>query len=178
MNCLQGGRAHPLAGWRRSAALHRNHFTRHLTVRVRSPWCSESAHEYIAQWLRIPYINVTNAAVLHKELFDSANASTYYGALKSLSAADGVRASLPYTDAKIANRNVRDFGCEMSSRGRFATPTDFPLHDCSPYSHVHVRRESLEFVHRCMSILCRPVPNLSVTIRNLFIAACERSYEE
>jgi argininosuccinate lyase len=27
------------------------------------------------------------------------------------------------------------------SRGRFATPTDFPLQDCSPYSHVHVRPE-------------------------------------
>jgi hypothetical protein len=167
VNCLQGGRAHPLAGWRRSAALHRNHFTRHLTVRVRSPWCSESAHEYIAQWLRIPYINVTNAAVLHKELFDSANASTYYGALKSLSAADGVRASLPYTDAKIANRNVRDFGCEMSSRGRFATPADFPLRDCSPYSHVHVRRESLRFVHRSRTIasilyLSCPCPTLTL----------------
>jgi hypothetical protein len=34
------------------------------------------------------------------------------------------------------------------SRGRFATPADFPLHECSPYSHVHVRRESLGFVPR------------------------------
>jgi hypothetical protein len=32
------------------------------------------------------------------------------------------------------------------SRGRFATHADFPPHDCSPYSHVHVRRESLGFV--------------------------------
>jgi hypothetical protein len=29
------------------------------------------------------------------------------------------------------------------SRGRFATPAGFSLHDCSPYPHVHVRRESL-----------------------------------
>jgi hypothetical protein len=30
------------------------------------------------------------------------------------------------------------FGWEMSlTRGRFATPADFPRHDGSPYSHVH-----------------------------------------
>jgi hypothetical protein len=40
------------------------------------------------------------------------------------------------------------FRWEMSSRGRFATPADFPRHECSPYSHVHVRRERLGFVHR------------------------------
>jgi hypothetical protein len=48
---------------------------------------------------------------------------------------------------KFASRNVRDFGWEMSSRGRFATPADFSLHDGSPYSHVHLRRESLGFFH-------------------------------
>jgi hypothetical protein len=56
------------------------------------------------------------------------------------------------------------------SRGRFATPADLPLHDCSPYSHVHARRESLGFVHRSRAILCRPVPNPKVTIRNFSIA--------
>jgi hypothetical protein len=44
---------------------------------------------------------------------------------------------------RVANRNGRDFGWEMSSRGRFATPDDFPRHECSPFSHVHVRRERL-----------------------------------
>jgi hypothetical protein len=29
------------------------------------------------------------------------------------------------------------------SRGRFATPADFLRHGCSPYSHAHVRRDSL-----------------------------------
>ena len=29
------------------------------------------------------------------------------------------------------------------SHGRFVTPADFPLHDCSPHSRVHVRRERL-----------------------------------
>jgi hypothetical protein len=42
------------------------------------------------------------------------------------------------------------------SRGRYATSADFPLHDCSPYSHVHVRRESLGFVHRSRTSFCRP----------------------
>jgi hypothetical protein len=54
----------------------------------------------------------------------------------------------------------------MSSRGRFATPADFPLQDCSPYSHVHVRRERLGFVPRSRTILCRPVPNPLRLIRN------------
>jgi hypothetical protein len=36
----------------------------------------------------------------------------------------------------------RDFRWGVSSRGRFATPADFPLHDCSPYRELHVRRES------------------------------------
>jgi hypothetical protein len=61
-----------------------------------------------------------------------------------------------YSDAKVANR-TSDFGWEMSSRGRFAAPADFPLHNCSPNSHVHVRRESLGFVHRSRAIFCRPV---------------------
>jgi pentatricopeptide repeat protein len=38
---------------------------------------------------------------------------------------------------------VGDFVGEMSPRGRFATPVDFPRHDCSTYSHVHTRRDSL-----------------------------------
>jgi hypothetical protein len=62
------------------------------------------------------------------------------------------------------------------SRGRFATPAaDFPLHDGSPYSHVHIRRDSLGLVHRSRTILCRSVPNPSVTIRNVCIAV-RRSY--
>jgi hypothetical protein len=55
------------------------------------------------------------------------------------------------------------------SRGRFATPADFPRHFCSPYSGLHVHRESLGFVRRSRIIFCRPAPNPRVTIR-LFIA--------
>jgi hypothetical protein len=55
------------------------------------------------------------------------------------------------------------------SRGRFASPADFPFQDCSPYSHVHVRRECLGFVPRSRANGCRPVPNLSVTIRNFCV---------
>jgi hypothetical protein len=45
---------------------------------------------------------------------------------------------------KEANRDVWAFGWEMSSRGRFTTPADFPRHDCSPYSHVHARTRKFE----------------------------------
>jgi hypothetical protein len=34
---------------------------------------------------------------------------------------------------ELAKRDVSEFGREKSSRGRFATPADFALHDCSPY---------------------------------------------
>jgi hypothetical protein len=56
------------------------------------------------------------------------------------------------------------------SRGRFATPADFPLHDCSPYSHVHARRERLGFVHRSRAVFRRPCPNPNIPIRNFCIA--------
>jgi hypothetical protein len=56
------------------------------------------------------------------------------------------------------------------SRGRFATPADLPLQDCSPYRGLHVRRERLGGVHRSRAVFCRPVPNLSAMIRNCFIA--------
>jgi hypothetical protein len=63
-------------------------------------------------------------------------------------------------------------GC---SRGRFATPADFPRHDCRPYSNVHVRRESVGFPPRTRSISCRAVPKPNVTIRD-FCSTVERRY--
>jgi hypothetical protein len=81
------------------------------------------------------------------------------------------------SDGEVANRNGRDFGWEMSSRGRFATPADFPRRDCSPYSHVHVRRESLGFVHRPRAIFCRPVPN-PLRFATLCIAGGRTGYGE
>ena len=63
-----------------------------------------------------------------------------------------------------------DFGWGDGSRGRFATPADFPPQDCSPYQGLHVRRVSLGFAHRSRTIFCRPVPNRAVAIRNCFIA--------
>jgi hypothetical protein len=44
----------------------------------------------------------------------------------------------------------------------------FLLHDCSPYSHVHVRRERFEICPSVKAIFCRPAPNLNVTIRATF----------
>ena len=43
---------------------------------------------------------------------------------------------------KVANRNVGISGGDRS-RGRFATPTDSPRHDCSPCRGLHAHRESL-----------------------------------
>ena len=56
------------------------------------------------------------------------------------------------------------------SRGRYATPAEFPRHDGSPYRELHVRCECLGCVHRSRVIFCRAVSNLNVTIRNFCIA--------
>ena len=58
-----------------------------------------------------------------------------------------------YSDAKVANRNVRDFGWEMSSRGRFATPDYSLLSDCSPYRGLHVRHNSSGVIPRSRAAL-------------------------
>ena len=59
---------------------------------------------------------------------------------------------------EVADRNGRGFGWETSSRGRFATPADFPLRDCGSYSHVHAAKVwDLSIVQR--SIFCLPVPS-------------------
>jgi hypothetical protein len=63
-----------------------------------------------------------------------------------------------YSVEQLANRNVGGFGWETSSRGRFATPADFPLQDRSPHQGLHERRESLGFVHRARTSFCRLVP--------------------
>ena len=42
----------------------------------------------------------------------------------------------------FANRGLKGLRVGDRSRVRFLTPADSPLHDCSPCSHVHARRES------------------------------------
>jgi hypothetical protein len=64
--------------------------------------------------------------------------------------------SPPYSDAKVANRD--------RPRGRFTTPADFPRHDCSPYSHAHVRRERVGVVHRSRDHFLSP-PCQTLTFR-------------
>jgi hypothetical protein len=61
------------------------------------------------------------------------------------------------SDESVANRNVLGFRVGDRSRGRFATPADFPRHDCSPNRGLHVRRERLAFVHRPRTVFCRAV---------------------
>jgi hypothetical protein len=71
---------------------------------------------------------------------------------------------------KFANRWVRFSGGRSLTRGRFATPADSLQHDCSPYSHAHVRRDS-GFVHRSRDhFSAAPCQTLRVSIRNLVIA--------
>jgi hypothetical protein len=56
------------------------------------------------------------------------------------------------------------------SRGRYATLA-ISLNTMVPRTAwLRVRRWGLGFVHRSRAILCRAVPNRSVTIRNCFIA--------
>jgi hypothetical protein len=73
--------------------------------------------------------------------------------------------------SRIQRRKSCESGCWVGdrSRGRFATPADFPLHDCSPYRGLHVRREWVGVVHRSRTIFCRLVPNPKRPIRNLSV---------
>jgi hypothetical protein len=73
--------------------------------------------------------------------------------------------AIPYSGS-----NRFGFGWEIAHAAVSAGHADFPRRDCIPYPHVHVRRERLGFVARSRTSFCRPVPNLSVTIRNLCIA--------
>jgi hypothetical protein len=56
-----------------------------------------------------------------------------------------------YIVGKVANRGDRSRGC-------YATPADFPLHDGTPHRGLRVRRWGLGFVHRSRAIFCRAVP--------------------
>jgi hypothetical protein len=62
----------------------------------------------------------------------------------------------PYPETPYGD--VMGFRVGDRSRRRFATPADFLVRDCSPDRGLHVRRESVGFVHRSRSIFCRPVP--------------------
>jgi hypothetical protein len=50
------------------------------------------------------------------------------------------------------------------SRGRFATPSDFPLQYCSPYSHVHVTSRKCGIFPSFKNHFLSPVPNPNITI--------------
>jgi hypothetical protein len=49
---------------------------------------------------------------------------------------------------KSCESRLKGFRVGDRSRGRFATPADFPLHDCNPYRGLRVRRWGMGFVHR------------------------------
>jgi hypothetical protein len=70
---------------------------------------------------------------------------------------------LPLPPDHTAMRKLRivtlGFRVGDRSRGRYATPADFAIHDGTPYRGLRVRRWGLGFVHRSRTILCRAVPN-------------------
>jgi hypothetical protein len=119
---------------------------------VRGPCAAdEPSQAFLADSLGIPASALMNVSKLYLELYHSAMpggrpANNYYEALKALSVEDAVR-------EKVANRN-EGFRVGDRSRGCYATPAEFPLHDW-----LHVRPESLGFLHRSRAIFCRPVPN-------------------
>ena len=51
------------------------------------------------------------------------------------------------------------------SRGRYATPADFPLHDCTPYRWLRARRWGLGFVRHSRAIFCLTIRNFVVAVR-------------
>jgi hypothetical protein len=73
-----------------------------------------------------------------------------------------VQVRAPRAGARAVQRRKCCESLGERSRGRFATPADFPLHDCSPYRGLYVRRERLGFVYRSRTIFCRRVPNLTL----------------
>jgi hypothetical protein len=58
---------------------------------------------------------------------------------------------------QVANRGVRDFRVGDRSRGRYATPADFPRHDGTAYRGLRVSRWGLGLVHRSRAVFCHAV---------------------
>jgi hypothetical protein len=80
-----------------------------------------------------------------------------------------------HSDETVANRTWSGFRVGDRSRGRFATPADFPRQYCSTYRGLHVRHESLGFVPRSRTTFRRPVPNPNRPIRNRVLPVSWRS---
>ena len=70
-----------------------------------------------------------------------------------------------FSDAKVANRDFKDFGWEVAYGAVTRRPPNPSPRDCSPYRGLHARRESLGVVHRSRAIFlsCRAKPESSVT---------------
>ena len=130
-------------------------------------------------WLSLPreekgytYDSEVNL-MLQFELRVSVAACGCVGGLRAREMEPNTESPLAYSDEKVANRNVRDSGDELTPPFRLS-PADFPLQYCSPYRGLHVRRESLGFVHRVRAMFWRPVPNPIRSIR-IFLHRCMRA---
>jgi hypothetical protein len=58
-------------------------------------------------------------------------------------------------DDEVGRIVTEGFRVGDRSRGRYATPADFLLHDSTPYRELRVRRWDLGVVHRSRTFLCR-----------------------
>jgi hypothetical protein len=76
----------------------------------------------------------------------------------------------PHTAMKKLRIVTVGFRVGDRSRGRFATPADFPLHDCTPCRELHERRNSVYVVPRSRAIFCLTVPDPNRPIRNFCVA--------
>jgi hypothetical protein len=86
--------------------------------------------------------------------------SGYRLSICALNAASGIQ-----RDAKVANRNVRDFGWEIA-HGAVTRRPPISLDTTVPRTVDNTHDVGVwDFVHRSRTILCRAVPNPSVTIR-------------
>jgi hypothetical protein len=84
----------------------------------------------------------------------------------------GAASSQPiYSDAKVANRNVRDVGWEIAHTP-FRDARRFPSTRWYPVPKLRVRRWGFGFVHRSRTIFCRPVPNPNRYDSQLFLSLC------
>jgi hypothetical protein len=76
-----------------------------------------------------------------------------------------------YSDEKVADRTVNDFGWEIAHEAVSRRPP-IPLYTILPVLTFTRMSQMLGCVHRSRAIFCRSVPNPRVTIRFSFFRRC------
>jgi hypothetical protein len=96
--------------------------------------------------------------------------------LKRIRAAVSVLScGMSYSDIKVTNRNVRDFGWEIAHAAVSRRPPILLSKIVArTRMYTHAAKVCMGFVHRSRAVFCRPAPNPTITIRN-FCTAVRRS---